>query len=336
MFNVVVTDDRYGSYKEEKEVLSEIGARLTVYDFKADDHVFPYLEDVDALLVNLFPMTSRIIGALKKCKVISRYGVGFDNVDVDAAWEQGIWVARVPDYCTEDVSDHAVALLLSAIRSIAFKDRRIRQGGWNLQQDQPCHRIEGKVLGIIGYGRSGQAVRKKMSGFSLSRVLVHDPSESAAKLRADSVEQASLREVLACSDYVTIHVPLMPATEHMIGEKELDLMKESAILVNTSRGPVLDEEALYLALKNETIAGAALDVFTEEPLPVFSPLKKLDNVVLSDHSGWYSIESISDLKTKAAQNVLAVLKGGEPVSPVLPDSNLKRGAFYELQKKRLF
>ena len=241
----------------------------------------------------------------------------------------------MPDYCTEDVSDHAVALLLSAIRSIAFKDRRIRQGGWNLQQDQPCHRIEGKVLGIIGYGRNGRAVRKKMSGFPLSRVLVHDPFVPATEIKADDAEPVSFNDILKQSDYISVHVPLTEQTGCLIGAKELELMKESAILVNTSRGPVLDEDALYQALKKESIAGAALDVYTEEPLPLFSPLRELENVTLSDHSGWYSIESISDLKTKAAQNVLAVLKGGEPVSPVLPDSNLKRGAFYELQKKRL-
>ncbi len=316
MFKVAVTDDRYGSYTEEKNVLKDIGAELVILDPENKEEFERKIASADALLVNLYPMTEDLISKLNKCKVISRYGVGYDNVDVDAATKKGIWVARVPDYSIEDVSDQALALLMACVRKVAYKDRMIRNGKWNLHDDQPCHRIKDGVLGLIGYGAIARRFHEKTMGLGLSKVLVYDPYVGDAMIRDNGGIPADLSAVLAESNFVSIHVPLADTTRGMIGKEQLQEMKKGAILINTSRGAVLNEADVADALKTGIITGAGLDVFEREPLSLDSPLLKLDNVVLSDHTGWYSEESKEELKTKAAINIVSVLKGGEPVYPV--------------------
>lgn len=315
-FTVVVTDDRYGAYAEEKAVLAEVGAELVVRDFKGEDEAIAGLAAADGALVNLFPVTARIIAALGRCRVLSRYGVGFDNVDVAAATAKGIWVARVPDYSIEDVSDQALALLLACVRGVAYKDRAVRAGRWNVHKEVPTRRIAGRTLGLVGYGAIARCLHRKTAGFNLARTLVYDPYVKPEAIRAAGAEPADLDRLLLEADYVSVHVPLGPETRGLIGERQLSLMKAAAVLVNTSRGPVVDERALAAALAARRIAGAGLDVFETEPLAADSPLRKLENVVLSDHAGWYSEESVPELKTKAARNVAAVLAGGKPAYPV--------------------
>ena len=315
-FKVIVTDDRYGSYEEEKTVLKEIGASVEVHNLGNEGQTIEVLRDADGILVNLHPLPATVIQELQKCRVISRYGVGYDNVSVETATAKGIWVARVPDYCLEDVSDQALALLLGCVRKVAFKDRRIREGAWNLHREQPSYRITGKTLGLIGYGAIARTLHRKISGFGLGRVLVFDPYLDPKKIEENGAESATLRSLLKNSDYISVHAPLNDGTQGLIGSRELSLMKKTAILINTSRGPLLEEKAVAEALANGKIAAAGLDVFEAEPLPTESPLRQLDNVILSDHTGWYSEESVTELKTKAAQNVLAVLNGGKPIYPV--------------------
>lgn len=315
-FRVVVTDDRYGSYREEEEVLKEIGARLEVHNLTTEEETVRVLKDADAALVNLHPMGAGVIRRLEKCRVLSRYGVGYDNVDVEAATAKGIWVARVPDYGFEDVSDQALALLLGCVRKIAFKDRRVRSGGWNLIKEQPCFRVRGKVLGFIGFGGIARTLHRKLQGFGLAGVLVVDPYVDPAAVRQAGAEPVDLDTLLARADFISLHATLTAETRHLINGRAIERMKPTAILVNTSRGPLVDEQALAEALAAGRLAGAGLDVFEKEPLPADSPLRRLDNVILSDHTGWYSEESIVELKTKAARNVLEVLKGGKPVYPV--------------------
>jgi D-3-phosphoglycerate dehydrogenase len=315
-FKVVVTDDRYGNYDEENAVLKEIGVAVEVHDLGDEAETTRVLKDADGILLNLHRLPASVIGELERCRVISRYGVGYDNVSVEAATAKGIWVARVPDYCLEDVSDQAMALLLGCVRKVAYKDRRIREGAWNLHREQPSYRIAGKTLGLLGYGAIARTLHRKLSGFALGRVLVFDPYLDPKKIGENGAEAVNLRTLLKSSDYISIHAPLSDETRGMIGSRELSLMKKGAILVNTSRGPLVQENALAEALAEGRIAAAGLDVFETEPLPQDSPLRSLDNVILSDHAGWYSEESVSELKTKAAENVLAVLKGGRPVYPV--------------------
>jgi D-3-phosphoglycerate dehydrogenase / 2-oxoglutarate reductase len=313
---VIVTDDRYGSYTEEEEVLSSIGARLEVKQLASEAEAISALQQADGILNNLFPMTARVIESLQRCKVISRYGVGVDNVDIEAATRKRIWVARVPDYSIEEVSDQALALLLGCIRKIAYKDRKVREGKWNLHKDQPAHRIAGKTLGLVGFGAIARCLRRKVTGLGLSQVLVYDPYVPAEAIEKAGCASVQLSKLLAESDYISVHVPVTPQTKGLIGEREIAAMKTDAILVNTSRGPVIDESALGRALADHRLAGAGLDVFEKEPLPPGSILRTLDTVILSDHTGWYSEESVVELKTKAARNVASVLRGGAPVYPV--------------------
>ncbi len=315
-YKVVVTDDRYGDYNEENEVLKKIGTEVEIHNFTDPEDAVTALRDADAVLVNLFPMTKEVIVKMDNCRVISRYGVGYDNVDVEAATEKGIWVTRVPDYSLEDVSDHALALLLGSIRKIAYKDRLIRSGKWNLHKDWPSFRIAGKTLGLIGFGAISRTLYRKVSGFGLEKVLIHDPFVNPDDIKKTGGIPSSLEQLLETSDYISIHAPLTEETTGMIGKNEFEKMKSGCIIINTSRGPLIDEKALYSALKNGQIAAAGIDVYTVEPLPEDSPLRTLDNITLTDHTGWYSEESIVELKTKAAQNILAVLKGGKPVYPV--------------------
>jgi len=315
-FTVIIADDRYASYREEEEVLGELDAEIRVFRSGSADDARKAFAAADGILVNLYPITAELIDSLDGCRVISRYGVGYDNVDVEAATRRGIWVTFVPDYCFEEVADHALALLLCCIRKIGYKDRMIRQGKWNLHRDQPCYRVEGKTLGILGYGNAAHTLLRKVSGLGFGRVLMCDPYVRASTIKAAGAAPVDLRVLLAESDCISVHVPLTPETRHMIGRAELALVKPGAILVNTARGPVLDETALAEALSSGRLGGAGLDVFETEPLPESSALRKLDTVVFTDHAGWYSEESVVELKTKAARNVAAVLAGDRPPYPV--------------------
>ncbi len=315
-YKIVVTDNRYSNYLEENTVFKELGVKVQIHDFAGPAEAVEVLKDADAVLVNLFSMTKDIINAMDRCKIISRYGVGYDNVDVDAATQKGIWVARVPDYSIEEVSDHALALLLSSVRKIAYKDRMIRSGRWNLHKDWPSYRIAGKTLGIIGFGAIGQKFSVKISGLGLKKVLVHDPYIKPEDIETFGCIPASLNELVKDADYISIHAPLTEKTTELIDRKAFIDMKSSCILINTSRGPLVNEQDLFTALKEGQIAAAGIDVCEVEPLPENSPLRTLDNITLTDHAGWYSEESVVELKTKAAQNILQVLKGNPPVYPV--------------------
>lgn len=313
---VVVTDDRFGSYEEEKSVLSEIGCSVEVAEITEGGDAARALQEADALLVNLFPLPGEVVRRLSKCRVISRYGVGVDNVDVPAATEAGIWVARVPDYGYEEVSDHALALLLGCIRNLVYVDRRIRDGAWNLKDEYRAMRIKGRVLGLIGFGLIGRALFRKVRGLELAQVLVCDPYIDQEAIRDAGAIPADLKTVLQESDYLSIHVPLTPETRGLIGKEQIMLMKPTAIIVNTSRGGIVSEPALAQALAGGDLGAAGLDVFEHEPISPESPLLGLDNVILTDHTAYYSEESIVELKTKAAQNIVEVFKGRKPLYPV--------------------
>ncbi len=315
-FTVVIADNRYSSYDEERAVLSEVGAELRIFRSQSAEEAGAAFAEADGILVNLFPMTAPIIEALPRCRVISRYGVGYDNVAVDTATRKGIWVTFVPDYCFEEVADHALALLLNCMRKVSYRDRMIRQGRWNVHRNQPAYRVEGRTLGILGYGNAAHTLLRKVSGLGFGRVLMCDPYVRTSTIKAAGAVPVDLATLLMESDYISVHVPLNDETRHMIGRAELALVKPGALLVNTARGPVLDEAALFDALRDGRLGGAGLDVFETEPLPADSPLRRLENVVLTDHAGWYSEESLVELKTKAARNVAAVLQGTEPPYPV--------------------
>ncbi len=313
---VYVTDDRYRDYSIEREILAEVDADVVVCDLHDPAVARTTLAKADAILLNLFNMNAEIIGSLKNCQVISRYGVGIDNVDIAAATKAGIWVARVPSYCVDEVAVHTVGLLLSAIRKIPVRDSSVRAGGWNLQDTQKIHRMAGRRLGIIGFGAVGREVHKRLSTFQLAETLVYDPSKDPDVVREAGAEPVPLETLLKESDYVSIHAPLSDSTTGLIDRDRLAMMKPGAILVNTARGKIVKQADLVDALRDGVIAYAALDVLDGEPPEAGDPILSLDNIILTDHCAYYSEQSIAELKAKAAYNVLEVLKGRSPVYPV--------------------
>ena len=316
-FKVVVTDLGYPTYEHEKKVLEPVGAKLTLATCQTEEEVIKACRNADGVLLRSAPMTAHVIDSLEKCRVVARYGVGVDNVDVKAATAKRIVVANVPNYCDDEVSTQAVVLILALARKIVSHDRAVRQGAWDIGSSDPIYRTKGKTLGFVGMGRIGRNTAKKLAPFEM-KMIACDPVVKQEQVVDIGVTMVDFDMLLKTSDFVTLHAPLMPATRHMIDAKALGKMKPTAYLVNTSRGGLIDQKALIHALSEKKIAGAGLDVYEVEPLEPDSPLKALDNCVLTDHAGWYSEESIVELQTRAAQAVAAVLSGNRPESVVNP------------------
>lgn len=238
----------------------------------------------------------------------------FSNVDLDAATRKGIQVMYVPDYCMEDVSDHALALMLSCLRHVPLRDHAVRKVKWNLHATS--FRLKDKVLGVIGAGRIARVLIRKVSGFGFREVVAYDPYISAEDLAKIGVRKVELPELLAVSDFVSLHLHCNEETKGMINRETLSMMKETAILINVSRGPLVNDEDLPDALKNRRILAAGLDTHNHEPLGKDSPYYALDNVVLTDHTAFSTLEGEKELKTKTALNVVDVLYGRELKYPV--------------------
>jgi D-3-phosphoglycerate dehydrogenase len=241
-----------------------------------------------------------------------------DNINLEVARQKKIFVANLPGYGTEEVSDHAVALLLACIRGLLVRDRRLRQGILETDITDEIYRTTGKTLGLIGYGQIGQAFHRKWKGFLPQKVLIYDPLATGEVIRKRGGREADLETLLSQSDYISLHMPLTPETKQMINTSALRTMKPSAILINTSRGEVIDEKALVRALEENWILAAGLDVFEGEPLKQDHPLLKLRNVVLSGHVGWYSKDSVAELQTRGAKEIRKVLTGERPSCWVNP------------------
>lgn len=311
-YQVIITDCDHGSIEEEKEELGQIGAALVLAQVREEKELISVCKDADGLLTQYAPFTRQVFENLPKCKVVARYGVGVDSIDLKAATDFGIIVANVPDYCIDEVANHTLALILALVRKIAFFDRRVKSNQWDFRQGAPIHRLQGKVLGLIGCGRIGIEVAKRISACG-AKVIAFDPY---IRKTTEEIELTDLETVLEESDFISIHCPLNPSTQHLIREEEFKKMKKIPFLINTSRGPIIDEKALIRALLEGRVRGAGLDVLENEPPDPQSPLLKMENVILSPHVGFYSVESISELKRRTAKNVSDVLKGKSPASVV--------------------
>ncbi len=311
-YQVVIADDRYPHYREETEILQPIGAAVVNVKSQAPADLLKACRNADGIIVNLAPLSADIIGGLTQCKVISRYGVGYDNVDVKTATDRGIWVANVPDYCGEDVSDQALALFMNCVRKVALRDRQVRAGVWNIQSAGPQWRVQGKTFVLFGYGQIARILHRKLAGFQLGRVLVVDPFVDAAVIRAAGGEKMDWDTALREGDFFSIHMPLNDKTRGLFNATVFQNMKPTAIVINTSRGAIIDEQSLYKALTEGWINSAGLDVFEQEPINSDNPLLTLDNITVSGHTGWYTEESQTELKRKAAENVRDALAGGQP------------------------
>jgi D-3-phosphoglycerate dehydrogenase len=318
---VVITDYDYGDVNIERAIIEDAGLSLVAAQCKTEDDVIAAARDADAIIAQYATVGARAIGALTRCQVIARYGTGTDIVDVDAATRHGVLVTNVPnDWCENEVADHAMALLLAAARKICLYDQAVRSGTWLWQTGEPIHRISGQTLGLLSFGAIAQAVARRAAGFGL-RVIASDPYIPAADITARGAVPVSFDELLDESDYLVIQAPLTKETHHLIAEPELRRMKPTAILINTARGPIVSDEALYRALSEHWIAGAGLDDIEEEPAKQpdwtpANPLFRLDNVIITPHAAYYSDEAIRTVREFAAHEVVRVLTNRPPLSPV--------------------
>ena len=311
-FKIIITDCDHPSVDIEKEILGTINSEPILESCRTESDVIKAAFDADAIINQYAPLTKRVIQSLKKCKVISRYGVGVDSINLQAATEHNIIVANVPDYCTDEVSTHTFSLILSCARAVMVLNRKVREKKWDFTLAKPLFRTQGQTLGLFGLGRIAKKVAEKATGFGF-KLIAYDPYVFEAD---GGVKLVTMERLLSDSDFLSIHAPLTHKTKHIIGEKELKMMKNTAYLINTSRGPLVDEKALYIALKERWIAGAALDVMEEEPPNWGNPLLSLENIIVTPHISFYSEESYIELKTKTAEAVLSVLTGKKPRSVV--------------------
>lgn len=314
---VVVTDTVFPTLEPVERVLAPVDAEVVLAPEPTAQAILDATRAADGLVVTYAKVTAEIIQNLERCQVISRTGIGVDNVDVQAATQKGIVVTRVPDYCIDEVSDHALGLLFALARKIPLANSAVHGGQWSVDLVIPIHRLRGQTLGLAGFGQIPRALTPKAQALGLS-VIAYDPYVSEGAMAAVGVRQVDLGQLLEESDFVSVHAPLTPETHHMFNRIAFQKMKPGAVLINTARGPLVDEEALIDALEAGELAGAALDVLEQEPPAAGSRLLGRSDVILTPHTGFYSEESLIDLQTKAAQEVLRVLQGERPRNPVNP------------------
>ena len=314
-YTVLVTDAAWPSLEIEREILAGAGAKLLVADPGDEAELLGLVSRADAILNNWRPISATLLEAAPRCLVVSRYGIGVDNIAVERATELGIVVANVPGFCVDEVSDHAMALLLACGRRLPALSEAVRRGEWTIEPARGMHRLRGLTLGLVGFGGIARAMVPKAAGFGLS-VIAWTPRLDQTVLPDDVRAASSLDELLRASDFVSLHAPATPETRSLIGEPELRAMKPGAFLINTSRGALIDEEALVRAVVENRIGGAALDVLSIEPPPSDHPLLHLDRVLVTPHSAFYSEEAVAVVEQRAATNVAAVLSGRLPDSVV--------------------
>lgn len=313
----VVNVDCNFVYDIERQQVAAAGGEFVLRRARTEDEIIAACGSATVALLEHAdtPFTARVISALPSCRAIIRYGVGIESVDQTEATRCGIVVANAADFCTEEVSDHATALLLASVRRIAYLDRWVRAGHWHdFKLDVPLRRVRCLTLGLVGWGRIAQSVARKMRGFQL-RILVSDPYVRSVPPESGA-ELVPLEQLLRESDLISLHVPLNAATKHLIGAESLRLMKPTAFLVNTSRGGVIDQAALIRALEEKRLGGAGLDVYEEEPLPVTSPLRRMEQVTLTPHYAASSQDSMDHLHRTMADSAEAILRGFWPPFPV--------------------
>jgi D-3-phosphoglycerate dehydrogenase len=317
-FIVAITDYVFPSLEPERRVLAPLSVELRPQQCGSEEEIIALTRDADGVLNCYAKITARVIENLDRCKIIARYGIGVDNVDLAAASKARILVTNVPDYCVDEVSDHALTLLLALARQIVAADRTVKAGTWDVVAHAGIRRLRGQTLGLLGFGKIAKALASKVQPLGM-KVLVYDPYLQPAAIAPHGAEAVNFERILTEADAISIHVPLSPETRNLIGQRELARMKPTAFLINTSRGGIVDERALAVALKEDRLGGAALDVLSAEPPPPDHPLRQAPNMILTPHLAFYSRESVIELQTKAAEEVARALKGEPPRSPVNPE-----------------
>ena len=316
-WKILITDYAWSSLEPERQILEKIGAELIVAKTGDENELLTYAPIVDGILTCWKPVRKGIITTAKKCQIIVRYGIGLDNIDVQSATENGIVVTNVPTYCIDEVSDHAMALLLACARKIPLFNSAVKSSIWDQNIGPQMGRLRGKTLGIVGFGHTGKAIIRKAMAFGLN-VKIYSPRTCLELIKQHNAEKVPFQVLLKSSDFITIHAPLTTETKHMFSYDEFRVMKNSAILINTARGGIVNTSALIAALQNGEIAGAGLDVLENEPPKRDDTLLSLENVVITPHAAFISEESILELENTAATCVVQVLTGELPESIVNP------------------
>ena len=316
----VITDHPFPSLDLAQGIFSRSGIELEVMQTRDPETIIAHTKTAEAMIVGMAKIDKKIIDALDRCKIIVRLGVGFDNVDVPAATSRGIMVANIPDFCTEEVSDHAVALILMIARRILPGQKAVREGKWGPMaiEFDSFKRVKEQTVGLYGFGRIARRVAEKAKGTKLN-CMAFDPFIPKDAMSAAGVEKVEMKDLLARSDYVSLHTPLTKETENSFGMEQFRAMKRTAWLINTSRGQVIKEDELMAALDQKLIAGAALDVLAKEPPDKNHPLLNRDNVIVTPHMGSWTLDSRNDLQTKGAEEVVRVFKGEKAKNLVNPE-----------------
>jgi D-3-phosphoglycerate dehydrogenase len=312
---IAVTENIFPTLDPAKAALARLNPTLRMAKSTSAADILEVARDADAILVTYAKLPRELIVQLTRCKAIGRFGLGVDNIDLVAAKEKGIAVNYVPDYCIREVSDHAMALLLALIRKIPFSNRLVQGGRWEMPAVVPIRRIEGTVLGLLGFGNIPRLVAPKAKGFGM-KVIAFDPYAKPDLFKTAGVDSVDFDTLLKSSDYISVHAPLTPETRGMMNAAAFAKMKKGAYVVNTARGPLIEEAALIAALDAGQVGGAGLDVVAVEPLAKDSPLLGRDNVIVTPHTGFYSIEALDELQSKCASDVARVLSGEKAVYPI--------------------
>ncbi|MFB6218500.1 MAG: C-terminal binding protein [Halobacteriaceae archaeon] len=313
---IVISDTKTTDYDAERDELARVDATVESITARTPEQLVEGAGGADGLIVDAGTPVTRAALADLDVEVVGRAGIGVDNVDLDAAEEFGVTVVHVPDYCVDEVSTQAITLLLAVARRLPVYHEDTRTGGWEWAAGRPLHRLRGRTLGLVGFGKTARRLARKVEGFGLD-VRAHDPHVPAHEMAHLGVEAAGFEELLGAADAVSVHVPLYDETRGMFDAAAFAAMPEGALFVNTSRGGVVDEAALHDALDRGHLAGAGLDVMAEEP-PGDSPLLGMENVVVTPHAAWYSAESREQLSRSVAADVARVLAGERPDNPVRP------------------
>lgn len=327
-FKVVLLQHEYPSIDIERSIIEKAGGHLIDTDVLPDAEKLLAAIEADAIIVRWLAVTPEIIRRLRRCRIIIRYGVGYDNVDYEAATAAGIMIGHCPHYCLDDVATHAFALLLGCVRGIAGTHAALAKGKWSLNPFFKAYRMAGRTLGILGLGNIGSALARKLGGWGM-RLLASDPFVEPEQAVSAGVTLVDTDTLMRESDYISLHLPLMPETHHLIGERAFALMKPGVVLVNTARGPIVDPKALLAALDSGKVASAGLDVFEQEPLPADSLLRQHPRLLLSNHAAWYSEDAEAELHKSVAEDAVRVCTGGLPLALANPEVLHKMGRFHE-------
>jgi D-3-phosphoglycerate dehydrogenase len=313
---VVVNYQEYADIEIEKAILREIpGMEIVESRTRDEDELLREVQEADAVILQYAPCTARVISNMTRTKVIVRYGIAVDNIDLGAARKRGIIVCNVPSYCLDEVSNHALAMMLALHRRLFAADRLLRESRHSLDALRPILRLSECRLGLLGFGAIARRLAEKAKPL-FSEITSFDPNVGPEEMAAFGTRKLDIKDLFKESDFISVHVPLTPSTKHLLDRRLLSKMKRTAFLINTSRGAVIDEEALIDVLREKRVAGAGLDVFENEPLPEDSPLRLFDNVILTHHVAWYSEGAIKELKETAAREVVRVLQGEHPLFEV--------------------